>query len=86
LEGIASLLRIAPTLRLKIVGYASKEGEHYVNPGVSNARANAVKDYLVSKGIDKNCLQVSYFGSDELLANDTAKRATNRRVEMKLYH
>ncbi len=86
LDAIAGLLQQNPSLHLQIDGHASKEGEHYINLGLSNSRANAVKDYLASKGIDKARLAVSYFGSDVLLTNDPAKQAMNRRVEMKLFH
>ena len=85
LDAVANLLQRSPSLHLKIDGHASKEGDRYVNLGLSNSRANAVKDYLVSKGINENRLQVAYFGADIPLTTDPAKQALNRRVEMKLY-
>ncbi|MBL0057205.1 MAG: OmpA family protein [Chitinophagaceae bacterium] len=84
LDALAGLLQSNTNLGLNIQGHASKEGEHYINLGLSNSRANAVRDYLVSRGIDKNRLQVSYFGSGVPLTNDPAKQAINRRVELKL--
>ncbi len=85
LDAIAAVLQSNPSLHLKIEGHASKEGEHFINMGLSNSRANAVRDYLVSKGIDKARFAVAYFGSDVPVTNDPAKQAMNRRVEMKLY-
>ena len=85
LNAVADLLQRSPSLRLQIDGHASKEGEHYVNLGLSNSRANAVKDYLASKGINEARLHIAYFGDSMPLTTDPAKQEMNRRVEMKLY-
>jgi chemotaxis protein MotB len=49
------------------------------NQELSTARADAVKKYLVSKGVDANMVSVQGFGSDRPKSND---KATNRRVEI----
>ena len=85
LDAVVDLLQRNPALHLQIDGYASKEGEHYINLGLSNERANAVRDYLASKGIEKTRLRVAYYGADKLLTNDPSKQATNRRVELTLF-
>jgi len=85
LDKVADILRSNPALRLRIDGYASKEGEHYINLGLSSMRANAVRDYLVSKGIDKSRLKVAYYGADKLITTDNGKQAVNRRVELTLF-
>ena len=87
LDAVAAILQSNSSMNLKIDGHASKEGDHYVNLGLSNSRANAVRDYLVSKGIDKSRFQVAYFGDSVPVTTDPdpAKQSMNRRVEMKLY-
>jgi outer membrane protein OmpA-like peptidoglycan-associated protein len=85
LDKVADILKQDQSLHLQIDGYASKEGDRFVNLGVSNARANAVHDYLVSKGIDKSRLKVAYYGADKLLTGEDGKQAVNRRVELKLH-
>ena len=82
----ADLLKLHPSLRLIIEGHASKEGDNYVNLGLSNSRANAVRNYLESKGIEKGRMKVAYFGANALLTIDPSKQAINRRVELKLVH
>ena len=49
-------------------------------------RAEAVKNFMISKGIDANRLTVLYFGETKpIAANDTVEgRQKNRRVEMKI--
>jgi flagellar motor protein MotB len=49
------------------------------NQELSVARADAVKKYLVSKGVDANMVEVHGFGSDKPKSND---KAANRRVEI----
>ena len=85
LDKVAEILRNKPSLRLQIDGYASKEGEHYINLGLSNSRANAVRDYLLSKGIDKSRLKTAYYGADRLITGDLDKQHVNRRVELTLH-
>ena len=49
------------------------------NQELSTARADAVKKYLVSKGVDANMVSVEGFGSARPKSND---KAANRRVEI----
>ena len=49
------------------------------NQELSVARADAVKKYLVSKGVDANEVSVAGFGSDRPKSSD---KAQNRRVEI----
>ena len=49
------------------------------NQELSVARADAVKKYLASKGVDANMVEVHGFGSDKPKSND---KAANRRVEI----
>jgi OOP family OmpA-OmpF porin len=51
---------------------------------LSKRRAEAVRDYLVSRGIDPSRINVLFFGQTMPIApNDTAEgRQQNRRVEM----
>jgi outer membrane protein OmpA-like peptidoglycan-associated protein len=53
---------------------------------LSQDRVEAVKKYLVSKGIDKNRIKTKAFGGTQPLSNDRTEeaKALNRRVEMRV--
>lgn len=82
LDEVAGLLSKDPAIKLKIEGHASLEGRYEVNLKLSEDRANAVKNYLVSKGIDAARLSTVGYGSARLLTIEPEQQAINRRVEM----
>lgn len=76
--------QITPKHKIIIYGYASSEGDMSVNLKLSTERAASFKQYLISKGIDKNRITVVGKGIDNPVAtNETEEgRAQNRRVEV----
>jgi OmpA-OmpF porin, OOP family len=68
------------------VGHTDNIGSVAYNQGLSERRANAVKDYLVSKGIEKNRVYTEGKGLKQPIAsNSTAEgRAKNRRTEIEV--
>ena len=68
------------------VGHTDNIGTFEYNQKLSERRANAVKTYLVSKGVEKNRIYTegkSY--KDPIASNSTAAgRAKNRRVEVEV--
>jgi outer membrane protein OmpA-like peptidoglycan-associated protein len=76
-------------LAVEVDGHASNENHPWAeqhNQKLSEQRAQAVADYLVSKGYPKDRLTVKGFGTSQpLVPNDTeVNREKNRRVEFKL--
>jgi outer membrane protein OmpA-like peptidoglycan-associated protein len=72
-----------PALRAQVVGYSDNAGSADGNQRLSEQRADAVKNYLVSRhGIDAARISVEGRGVNEPVAsNDTAEgRAENRRA------
>lgn len=84
LDGVVSIMREFNGVAFHINGYTDSRGSESKNLAVSNLRAAAVKDYLISHGIDSSRLDSQGFGiADPIATNKTAKgRATNRRVEL----
>jgi OOP family OmpA-OmpF porin len=68
------------------VGHADSVGNDALNQKLSIARAEAVKGFLVSKGIERNRVYTEGKGSKQPVAdNKTAEgRAKNRRVEVEV--
>ena len=68
------------------VGHTDNIGTKEYNQGLSERRANAVKEYLVSKGVEKNRIYTEGKSFTQPIAsNSTAEgRAKNRRVEVEM--
>jgi outer membrane protein OmpA-like peptidoglycan-associated protein len=82
LAGVVDALREHPDLRIEIQGHTDNVGDPAANRRLSERRARAVRDYLVSRGIAAERLDVRGLGASEpAAANDTeAGRAQNRRI------
>jgi outer membrane protein OmpA-like peptidoglycan-associated protein len=70
----------------EVGGYTDGVGSVNYNLGLSQRRAQAVVDYLITKGVNSNNLKVVGYGkSNPIATNDTPEgRAMNRRVEIKV--
>jgi outer membrane protein OmpA-like peptidoglycan-associated protein len=83
---LAEVLKKKPTWKLEITGHTDNQGDDTANMLLSKKRAEAVKAYLVSQGIDAIRIVTKYYGETKPIApNDTPEgRQKNRRVEMKV--
>ncbi|MCX7764312.1 MAG: OmpA family protein [Bacteroidia bacterium] len=86
LDTLAFLLIENPSYRLKISGHTDNQGTLDFNLKLSKARAEAVRDYLISRGVSADRFIVEYFGPLRPIASNATPegRARNRRVEMKV--
>lgn len=84
LNRLAAFLREHPSYRLRIEGYTDSIGSKAYNQRLSEARAQAVADALIARGIAPERMAVVGYGEAEPVApNSTeAGRARNRRVEL----
>ncbi len=83
LREITEALRSRPKVRVRIEGHTDTRGSATLNTKLSNARAEAVRAFLVSAGIEAARLTAVGFGPSQPIAdNRTASgREQNRRVE-----
>jgi outer membrane protein OmpA-like peptidoglycan-associated protein len=81
------LLTAQPSQRVKVVGSASTSGGAQVNTALARKRSEAVKEFLVSRGIPDSRVDVDAVGSRQPLADSrtAAGMARNRRVELFLF-
>lgn len=84
LAKISGIVLAYPDLKLQIEGYTDSIGSDEYNQTLSDKRAEAVRDYLVSQGVSMNNVTAQGMGkADPVADNSTAAgRQLNRRVEM----
>lgn len=87
LDDLVNILNEYKEYNLDIDGHTDSSGDPVRNKNLSESRAQAVVDYLISKGISANRLKAEGFGDEKPVADNktVAGRAANRRVELKLY-
>jgi OOP family OmpA-OmpF porin len=83
-DRVAQAMRDDPTLRVSVEGHTDSVGTHEFNMHLSQWRADAVRNYLVARGIDADRIRTQGFAETRPIAsNDTASgHAKNRRVEI----
>lgn len=86
LERLRGLLVSQPNYRIAIDGHTDSTGTVSRNKGLSLARANAVKNYLTSHGINKERIETNGFADEKPLESNSSEegRSRNRRVEFRI--
>jgi outer membrane protein OmpA-like peptidoglycan-associated protein len=69
--------------RFVVAGHTDAKGSAQYNKQLSLKRAEAVKRFLVVKGVAASRLQAVGYGSDRLLVPDRPEDPSNRRVEIR---
>jgi len=84
LAKVAGILLAYPGLKVQVEGFTDSTGSLMFNQTLSEKRAEAVRDFLISQGVSPNNITAQGFGpSDPVADNNTASgRAQNRRVNM----
>ncbi|HEX7053320.1 MAG TPA: OmpA family protein [Burkholderiales bacterium] len=85
LDELAQKAKGAEVDRIVLAGYADRIGSEEYNRELSERRAQAVAEYLASKGIDENRVQVEGRGEENPVTGDQCKRmgperASNRKL------
>ncbi|WP_378188275.1 DUF5723 family protein [Aquimarina sp. W85] len=86
LNDIIGILKEYATAKFTVEGHTDSAGSAKLNQRLSDARANAVKNYLVENGIDQFRLSAVGYGEDRPIATNKTRagRTQNRRVEINL--
>jgi outer membrane protein OmpA-like peptidoglycan-associated protein len=86
LNKLVALLREMPDIKLEIAGYTDNIGIESANEQISAQRAAAVREYLVSQGIDSSRLESKGMGSKDPIASNQTQlgRQANRRIEFRI--
>lgn len=86
LDEMAPILQKLTNKSVAVVGHTDNAGNRTSNLALSQSRAEAVKGYLVSKGIDPMTLTTSGVGPDQPVASNATDegRSRNRRIEFRV--
>jgi outer membrane protein OmpA-like peptidoglycan-associated protein len=84
LAKVAGILIAYPDIHVEVDGYTDSTGSLEFNERLSQQRADAVRSYLGSQGVNSSTITTQGFGpSNPIASNETASgRQQNRRVEM----
>jgi outer membrane protein OmpA-like peptidoglycan-associated protein len=84
LAKVATILTLYPGLKVQVEGYTDSVGGDDYNQKLSENRANAVHDFLVSNGVPSTNVSAAGYGKNNPVADNgtAAGRQQNRRVNM----
>jgi outer membrane protein OmpA-like peptidoglycan-associated protein len=86
LDSIAEILKADTTVKIEVGAHTDKSGTASEDEHLTNLQAEAVRTYLVTRGVNFQQVQARGYGSAFPLTTDNTPRgrAANRRVEIKL--
>ena len=84
LNNIASILKAYPNLHIKVGGYTDNTGDASANLQLSQARADSVRQQLISMGVGADRLEAKGYGDQYPIGDNSAEagRARNRRISL----
>jgi outer membrane protein OmpA-like peptidoglycan-associated protein len=85
LDNVAEILLANPDVKVEVGGHSDSDGNDGYNMKLSEARANAVRNYLIKKGVPAERMTARGYGETHPIADNTTTegKAANRRVELK---
>jgi outer membrane protein OmpA-like peptidoglycan-associated protein len=86
LDIVLKMMKDNPAMTIQLEGHTDYQGNAKENMKLSQARVDAVKNYLTSRGVTKNRIKTKAFGGTQPLSRENTPEAhrLNRRVEMRI--
>jgi outer membrane protein OmpA-like peptidoglycan-associated protein/Tol biopolymer transport system component len=86
LDHLARVLLEHPGLSIRVEGHTDNIGEYRSLVELSEQRAQAVKDFLMRKGVEAGRVETAGFGPSKPISQNTdeSERSLNRRVEVRI--
>ena len=87
MDKLVAYMKANSSIKIDVSGHADIDGADEVNNKLSEARVNAVVEYLTKKGVDKNQLVISSMGKKQTKyqGNTLEVDAANRRVSFSIH-
>jgi OmpA-OmpF porin, OOP family len=85
-RNIAMILRCYPDVNLKFGGYTDNTGDPAANQRLSQARADAARQAVISQGVEGSRIEAEGYGQDHPVASNgsEAGRQRNRRIDVRV--
>ncbi len=86
LNTVAQMLHSNPNMVIQLEGHTDTRGDAKLNLKLSQQRVDAVRDYLLSKGVAKHKVKTKAFGGSQPMSMENTEEAhkLNRRVEARI--
>jgi len=87
LQRMVTFMKALPHVTVTVIGHADQHGADDDNLALSRARAEAVVNFIIDQGVERDRLAAIAVGESELLTleDDEASLALNRRTEFVVY-
>lgn len=87
IETLKRLSEMLPDSKFLIAGHTDSVGSYDVNVELSKARADTVRNLMISSGVDENRIEAKWFSFDAPIASNATEegRAQNRRIVATMY-
>lgn len=82
----AVLIQRVPDVHVTIIGHTDAEGDAVMNKTLSQQRAQAVAEYFIHQGVERNKMTVQGYGEEQPIADNATEEGkfNNRRIEFKV--
>jgi OmpA-OmpF porin, OOP family len=86
LDDLVEFMNLKSTMTIEIAGHTDNIGDSAYNKKLSQSRAEAVRDYLIKKGVAASRISAKGYGDDEPVASNDNEdgRQKNRRTEVRI--
>ncbi len=86
LSNLVEIMILKPKMKIAVCGFTDSDGDAAANKILSQKRADAVRAYLASKGIDASRIIAIGYGEEKPVADNSTEegKAKNRRTEIKV--
>ena len=86
LNTVAEMMHSNPKMVIQLEGHTDTRGDAKLNLKLSEQRVDAVRDYLIRRGVSKNRVKLKAFGGSSPISTENTETAhkLNRRVEARI--